>query len=833
MARKTNKRKKENEVIEQPKREPIHATLYNYQRAAVNFIKQRNRVGLFLDIGLGKAIDNETIIPTPDGNKKVGEIKVGDYLYDRKGKPTKVLAVYPHKNKRAFKVTLKDGRSFIACNEHLIPYYQWNDTSKIRVKPLGDMLDDYVSGERKQKKYQIPQNQAVQFDERHHIIHPYVMGVFLGSGAMTEVSLCVTTSQPDVIQKIAKLMDIPENHITKVYDSNNEHKFRTYFTHHENAERVKIELHRLGLRGLLGKDKFIPKSYLYDSKQNRMELLKGLMDSNGYITKTGIHSSVYKYKTTSEQLANDVKSLVLSLGFGFTLTREQTIPNEKHNRKYHVTIFTPELIVSSKRHMEKAKTHKYKGKRHEYTAIVGIQEVEPRDMTCFTVDNDEQLFLINDYIVTHNTLITLTALVELAQEGRLFGHVLVIAPKRIAINTWPDEIEKWAHSNGARFQVLAGLTKKKRDAILDTVKESPPTIYIINRELVPKLVERFPGEQWAFMNVIIDEAQSFKGYNTKGFKALKSIAPYTHRWIELTGSPSPNGLMDIWALIYLLDGGQRLGHNITAYRKRHFIPGRRTPEGYPYEWIIKDGHDQIIHQSIQDVAISMMKKDYLTNLPDLIHNPIELEMTESERAVYNHLRKEKILPLVDGEVIEASNAAVLSGALLQLSNGAIYANEEKKEIIELHQHKLDALEEIVEGSNGQPILCFYWYKHDILRLKKRFPNAEVFNGDPEQLARWNRKEIPLLFAQPQSAGHGLNFQYGGHILVFFVVPTSLELYEQTIGRLYRNGQTETVIVHYLKMRGTVEDRIISRLIEKQYTQQALIDAVKADIDNLI
>lgn len=430
------------------------------------------------------------------------------------------------------------------------------------------------------------------------------------------------------------------------------------------------------------------------------------------------------------------------------------------------------------------------------------------------------------------TLITLTALVELAQEGRLYGHVLVIAPKRIAINTWPDEITKWDHTKNGRFVLLAGLTKKKRDALLAEIPNSKPTIYIINRELIPKLVKQFPGDKWPFLNVIIDEAQSFKGYGTVGFKSLQSIAPYTHRWIELTGSPSPNGLMDIWALIHLIDGGQRLGHNITAYRERHFIPGRRTPEGYPYEWIIKDGHDQIIHHAIHDVAISMMKKDYL-DMPPLTHNVIELEMSKQERAIYNQLKKEKILPLVNGDAIEAANAAVLSGALLQLSNGAIYADEHKKDIIELHDHKLDALEEIVDGSNGQPILCFYWFKHDVIRLKKRFPNAEVFNGNPEQLARWNNKQIPLLFAQPQSAGHGLNFQYGGHILVFFVVPRSLELYEQSIGRLYRNGQTEAVVVHYLKMRGTVENDVISTLIEKQFTQQALIDAVKAEIDNLL
>lgn len=433
------------------------------------------------------------------------------------------------------------------------------------------------------------------------------------------------------------------------------------------------------------------------------------------------------------------------------------------------------------------------------------------------------------------TLITLTALVELAQENRLHGHVLVIAPKRIAINTWTSEIEKWDHTKHGKYTLLAGLSKKKRDVLLDEVESSPPSIYIINRELIPKLVERFPGKKWAFPNVIIDEAQSFKGYATKGFKALKTIAPYTNLWIELTGSPAPNGLMDIWSLIYLLDGGARLGKNITAYRDAHFNPGKRTAEGYPYEWILKHGHDQIIHSRIKDVAISMMKEDYLT-LPPLTHNVVDLEMTKSEYEIYKELKKEKVLSAVttseDGTnvvTIEASNAAVLSGKLLQLSNGAIYADDQKKEIISLHDHKLDALEEIVDGSNGQPILCFYWFKHDEKRLTKRFPDAEVFSGSPEQLKRWNNKEIPLLFAHPQSAGHGINFQHGGHILVFFVVPTSLELWEQSIGRLYRNGQTKPVIVHYLQVKGTVEHRIIKSLLQKQLTQKQLIDAVKYEL----
>lgn len=778
---------------------------------------------------LGKAIADSTIIPTPTGQKTVGEVEVGDHLYDRKGNPTKVLAVYPHKNKRAFKVTLKDSRSFICCDEHLIPYYTKDNMTTIKNRTLGEMLVNYKRTDKNGftiYKYRIPQNEAVEFEEKQHVIHPYVLGALIGDGLLGNYtnSMAMSSNEKDIVYKVADLAGIPHENIIK-----SPHNYNWAFTNHENAKIVRDELKRLGLRGTTSRTKFIPEKYLYDSIENRMQLIKGLIDTDGHAKISHMGSLHYSYSTMNEDLAEQVRQLCLSLGFGVNVNK-YVYDDELHD--ISVRIFTPETIVSSEKHLATIKNGEYRSTYDRMTPIVDIQEVAPRDMTCFTVDNPEHLYLINDFIVTHNTLVTLTALVELAQQNRLHGHVLIIAPKRIAINTWPDEITKWDHTKNGKFVQLAGLSKKKRDKILDTVESSPPTIYIINRELVPKLVQRFPDKKWAFLNVVIDEAQSFKGYGSQGFKALKSIAPFTHRWIELTGSPSSNGLMDIWSLIFLLDGGQRLGKNITAYRNQHFIPGRRTPEGYPYEWLLIDGHEQIIHSKIQDVAISMMKKDYL-DMPGLTHNVIELDMTKSERSVYNELKKEKILPLVTGDVIEAANAAVLSGALLQLSNGAIYADEEKKEIIELHDHKLKALEEIIEGSNGQPILCFYWFKHDLIRLTNKFPDGEIFTGKPEQLARWNNKEIPLLFAQPQSAGHGLNFQYGGHILVFFVVPRSLELYEQSIGRLYRNGQTEAVVVHYLKTRGTVEDRVIATLINKQFSQQALIDAVKADINDLL
>lgn len=755
--------------------------------------------------------------------KKVGDIKVGDYLYDRRGNPTKVLAVYPHKNLRAFKVTLKDGRSFICCDEHLVPFYSYSKAVRIQHKPLGDMLDDYkvtTSQGYTKFKYRIPQNDAVEFPEKSHVIPPYVLGVLIGDGCLTESSLGISSNEVDIMRKVADMIGYP---VSQLKQSKSSYTWR--FTNHHNADVVRDELRRIGLYGKKSGEKFIPDDYLYDSVENRIELLKGLLDTDGRVVITHKKSRHYALSTLNPTLAEQVRQLCLSLGYGVNVN---TYDYGEGTHDISVRIYTPDIIVSSEKHMARVHTGTHKSTYDQMTPIVDITEVAPRDMTCFTVDNDESLFLINDYIVTHNTLVTLTGLVELAQEGRLAGHILVIAPKRIAVNTWPDEIQKWEHVRGARFEVLAGLTKAKRDKLLDAVPTAPPTIYIINRELIPKLVDRFPKDQWQFPNIVIDEAQSFKGYNSLGFKKLKSIAPYTQRFIELTGTPAPNGLMDIWSLIYLLDGGQRLGANITQFRGTHFIEGRRTPEGYPYEWWLKDGHDKIIHDRIKDIAISMTKADYL-DMPDLIHNVIEVDMTTAERKIYNQLKKDKVLPLTNGGAIESANAAVLSGALFQLSNGAIYEDESRTNIIELHKHKLNALEEIVDGSNGEPVLCFYWFRHDLVRLQQHFPGGETFTGKPEQLKRWNEKKIPLLFAQPASAGHGLNFQHGGHILVFFCVPRSLELYEQSIARLYRNGQTETVIVHYLKTRGTIEDHVMKTLIDKQYDQNALLDAVKASL----
>lgn len=718
----------------------MQANLYDYQRTAAEFIKNNPRCGLFLDMGLGKACDDETIVLTANRQwQKIKNIKVGDFLYDRQGKPTRVLAVYPHYNINAFRVTLNDNRKFICCNEHLIPYCK---NTTVKTKTLSQIRNDY-----QQKTYRIPQNDAIQLPNIDCTIESY---------------------------------------------------------------------YQYGIDILMTKKK-IPDLIKIGSIKNRQELLTGILDnveSLNIITNKTKYK--YQYKGVNAEINSLIKTICQSLGLFIKFDLKANM-NE---------IITPYAI--HRYHSANIKTIIDEINTDTFTEIINIEKVSNRNMTCFTVDNDEHLYLINDFIVTHNTLVTLTALTELDQSNQLYGNTLVIAPKRIAQLTWPDEIEKWDHTKHIPYHNLTGLTKKKRDDVFDNINAQPKSVYLANREIVQQIVKRFPKKKWPFPNIILDEAQSFKNPKSIRFKQLKTILQYTHRLIELTGTPAPNGLIDIWSLIYMIDGGHRLGNNLDAYKATYFNPGRRTAEGYTYEWFLKKGADVAIHNQIKDVVISMSKQDYLT-MPDLIHNVIPCSMTKQERKIYDELKKTHILELIDGNAIEACNAAVLSGALLQLSNGAIYKDSTKSDIINLHNHKLEAMEEIIDGSNNQPILCFYWFKHDLVRLKNQFPDGEIFNGDPEQMKRWNNKEIPLLFAQPASAGHGLNFQYGGHILVFFSIPTSLELYEQAIARLYRNGQTETVVVHYIKTENTVEDIIIKKLMTKQLTQNALIDAVKVAI----
>ena len=402
------------------------------------------------------------------------------------------------------------------------------------------------------------------------------------------------------------------------------------------------------------------------------------------------------------------------------------------------------------------------------------------------------------------TATTLTAIEELG-----LSNVLVIAPKRVAQTTWKDELTKWAHLRKLTISVIDGTPEKRRAAI-----QKPADIYTISRDLVVwLLLER----KWKWKTVVIDELSSFKSPSAKRFKALKKVRPKLERLIGLTGTPAPNGYIDLWSQLFLIDCGERLGKNLTAYRDNFFRPGRRNGD-IVYEWICKD--TKVIDNLIADVCTSMKAEDYLS-LPPVMYIDDWCEMSGREKKLYTAFKEEMILSIGE-EPITAQNAAVLSQKLQQYANGAIY--DEDKQVHHLHDAKIDMLKEIVEGANGQPVLVAYNFQHDLNRIQEAFPDAVVLKT-PQHIADWNAGKIQMLVTHPASAGHGLNLQKGGNIVVWFSVTWSLELYQQFNARLYRQGQEKPVYIHHILTRGTVDENIQSSLGKKSITQNDLLLAL--------
>ena len=413
------------------------------------------------------------------------------------------------------------------------------------------------------------------------------------------------------------------------------------------------------------------------------------------------------------------------------------------------------------------------------------------------------------------TVITLTALVDLLGEFE-FENALVIAPLRVAKSVWPAETTKWAHTRHLSVNNLC-VPPKRREAAF----KKKADIHAINRELVAKLVEYW-GQDWPYDLVVIDESSSFKSHKAQRFTALKKVQNKITRMIQLTGTPASNGLLDLWSQIYLLDGGERLGRTITAYRQKYFVADHMG-----YNWHIKSGAKEKIYAKLADIVLTLSSEDYIS-LPDFVFNPIELDMPRDTAKQYKDLERDFLLELEDDE-ITALHAASLTNKLLQFANGAIYVGEgEDRHTAELHGLKLDALGEIIDEAVGSPVLVAYNYQSDAKRIKARFKQATILDSDPKTIDRWNAGEIPLLLAHPASAGHGLNLQKGGNTLVWFGLNWSLELYQQFNKRLHRQGQTEKVIAHHLIVKGTVDETVMKALGAKNLTQKALLDALKKD-----
>ena len=430
------------------------------------------------------------------------------------------------------------------------------------------------------------------------------------------------------------------------------------------------------------------------------------------------------------------------------------------------------------------------------------------------------------------TSIVLEGLYELNPHG----HVLIIAPKTIARCTWANEIKKW--NIPFRTQSLLvnekgkKLSKKKREEIFDTIPTAPPTVYFINRDLISKLVDYFPKEKWCFPIVIIDESQSFKSYGATRFKKLASVRPYIFRLVELTGSPAPNGLMDLWSQIYLLDMGARLGKNITAYRDVYFNPGL-VVNGYPVEWIPKINAKENIYDRIGDITISMENK-YI-KLPELTFNDIYVELDEPERKRYKEFSKTYILDLENGDQIEAANSAVLQAKLSQMASGAIYTKQGSHEYEIVHEHKLEICEYIINDTADNVLIAYHFQSDKEMLLnyfKEHDIEAVVFDGTPEMESAWNQKQIKVMLVQPASCGFGLNLQDGGATLIWYTLPWSLEHYEQMNARIYRQGQTQPCVIHHLMTKHTVDTRILKAIQKKDLSQQELMGAIQATLDDM-
>ena len=418
------------------------------------------------------------------------------------------------------------------------------------------------------------------------------------------------------------------------------------------------------------------------------------------------------------------------------------------------------------------------------------------------------------------SVITLTAIHSLCLDSFEVSKVLVIAPLRVARDTWPAEIEKWDHLRGLTYSVAVGTEVERKAALQQDV-----CVYIINRENVQWLVEE-SGLPFDYDMVVIDELSSFKSYQAKRFRSLLKVRPRVRRIVGLTGTPSSNGLMDLWAQFRLLDLGKRLGRYITHFRNAYFQPDKRNGM-VVFSYKPLPGAEEAIYNAISDITISMKATDHL-KMPECIMNEVTVTLSPNERKIYDAMKADLVVSLGDEE-IDAGNAAALANKLSQMANGAVYG--EDKRVFSIHDKKLDALEDIIEAANGKPVLVAYWFKHDLERIQKRFQVREIKNS--RDITDWNNGDIPVAVIHPASAGHGLNLQAGGSTMVWFGLTWSLELYQQTNARLWRQGQSsDTVVIHHIVAKDTIDERIMAALHKKNETQTALIDAVKANLEVL-
>ncbi|MEG2908136.1 MAG: DEAD/DEAH box helicase [Erysipelotrichaceae bacterium] len=416
------------------------------------------------------------------------------------------------------------------------------------------------------------------------------------------------------------------------------------------------------------------------------------------------------------------------------------------------------------------------------------------------------------------TSVTLTAIHDLIYDYFKISKVLIVAPIRVADSTWPSEIHKWRHTQDLTFSKVLGTSKQRVQALMQEAD-----IYLINRENVVWLVDYYRSD-WPFDMVVVDELSSFKNPSSKRFKALKKVMPLVDRFIGLTGTPTPKGLPDLWSQLYLMDAGERLGKTLTIFRNRYLVPGRRNGM-IVYDWLLQPNAERRIYDDISDICMSLKVEDWL-EVPECQYLNYEIELPIKVKYQYKRFKNEKIIELSDNGVITGANAGVVTNKLLQFTAGAVY--DENYEIIQIHDCKLDALEDLVEAANGQPVIVYYYFKFDYGRILKRFANLNVRTiKTPQDVEDWNAGKIDLLLVHPASVGHGLNLQDGGSIIIWYTLPNwNLELYQQANARLNRQGQKESVRIYHIIAKDTIDEDMLKSLDKKDVSQNALMEALK-------
>ena len=426
------------------------------------------------------------------------------------------------------------------------------------------------------------------------------------------------------------------------------------------------------------------------------------------------------------------------------------------------------------------------------------------------------------------TIITLTAIQHLMFDRFTVHRVLIIAPLRVARDTWIAELEKWAHLSGLTMQRVIGNERERVRAL-----GSPANVYVINRENTEWLINHYEGRRFPFDMLVLDELSSFKNHRSKRFRALKKVIGQFNRVVGLTGTPAPNSLEELWPQIYLLDKGARLGRTMRSYLDMYFT----VPNTWlPYKHVLKKGAEETIYKKLSDICVSMKATDHL-RMPEKVENVVEVTLSSKEKKLYQQMERDMLLPYADGDIL-AVNAAALANKLLQLSNGACY--DEYHNVKYIHDRKLDALEDLLEAANGKPVLIMYGFQHDLERIQSRFgaygpqnPNGVRKLVSEQDMADWCAGKIPIAATQPASTGHGLNLQSGGSTIIWYGLTWSLELYDQANARLWRQGQKNTVVIHHLVTKGTMDEKVMRALHDKSAGQEALLAAVKARIREVV